>query len=54
MGGERRERILNILIGRGGGAFGTKRLCQVCTEATGTSDGRTRRNGATSALRGGR
>ncbi len=37
MGGERRERILGLLIGGGDGAFGTKRLCQVCAEATATS-----------------
>jgi hypothetical protein len=37
VGGERRERILGLLIGGGDGAFGTKRLCQVCAEATATS-----------------
>ena len=31
---ERRARILALLVGSGGGAFGTKRLCQVCAEAT--------------------
>jgi hypothetical protein len=36
-GGGRRERILGLLVGSGDGAFGTKRLCQVCAEATGTS-----------------
>ena len=33
-GGERRARILGLLVGSGDGAFGTKRLCQVCAEAT--------------------
>ena len=37
MAGERRERILGLLVGGRDGAFGTKRLCQVCAEATGTS-----------------
>lgn len=37
VGGDRRERILGLLVGGGDGAFGTKRLCQVCAEATGTS-----------------
>ena len=37
MGGERRERILGLLVGGKDGAFGTKRLCQVCAEATGMS-----------------
>jgi hypothetical protein len=32
--GERRERILALLIGGKDGAFGTKRLCQVCAEVT--------------------
>jgi hypothetical protein len=36
-GGGRRERILDLLVGRGGGDFGAKRLCQVCAEATGMS-----------------
>lgn len=36
-GGGRRERILGLLVGHGDGGFGTKRLCQVCAEATGTS-----------------
>ena len=27
-------RILGLLVGRGDGAFGTKRLCQVCAEVT--------------------
>jgi GAF domain-containing protein len=36
-GGRRRERILGLLVGHGDGDFGTKRLCQVCAEATGTS-----------------
>ncbi|MHB1498881.1 MAG: GAF and ANTAR domain-containing protein [Acidimicrobiales bacterium] len=36
-GGGRRERILGMLVGHGDGGFGTKRLCQVCAEATGTS-----------------
>ena len=34
MAGERRERILGLLIGGRDGAFGTKRLCQVCAEVT--------------------
>jgi GAF domain-containing protein len=33
-GGARRERILGLLVGEGQGTFGTKRLCQVCAEAT--------------------
>jgi len=33
-GGSRRERILSLLVGPGRGAFGTKRLCEVCAEAT--------------------
>jgi hypothetical protein len=37
VGGERRERILGLLVGDKDGAFGTKRLCQVCAEATATS-----------------
>lgn len=36
-GGGRRERILGLLAGRGEGGFGTKRLCQVCAEATAMS-----------------
>jgi hypothetical protein len=36
-GGARRERILELLVGRGEGGFGAKRLCQVCAEATGMS-----------------
>jgi hypothetical protein len=36
-GGPRRERILGLLVGRGHGAFGTERLCQVCAEATAMS-----------------
>jgi hypothetical protein len=36
-GGGRRERILDLLVGRGDGDFGAKRLCQVCAEATGMS-----------------
>jgi len=36
-GGGRRERILNLLASDRDGNFGTKRLCQVCAEATGTS-----------------
>jgi hypothetical protein len=35
--GERRERILGLLIGGRDGAFGTKRLCQVCAEVTAMS-----------------
>ena len=34
MAGERRERILSLLVGGKGGPFGTKRLCQVCAEVT--------------------
>jgi hypothetical protein len=37
VGGERRERILHLLVGGKDSAFGTKRLCQVCAEATATS-----------------
>ena len=37
MAGERRERILGLLIGGRDGAFGTKRLCQVCAEVTAMS-----------------
>ena len=36
-GGGRRERILDLLVGRGEVGFGTKRLCQVCAEATAVS-----------------
>jgi hypothetical protein len=36
-GGARRERVLDLLVGRGEGGFGTKRLCQVCAEATAMS-----------------
>ena len=36
-GGGRRERILGLLVRGGEGGFGTKRLCQVCAEATATS-----------------
>ena len=36
-GGGRRERILSLLVGHSDGGFGTKRLCLVCAEATGTS-----------------
>jgi hypothetical protein len=36
-GGARRERILGLLGGSGHLAFGTKRLCQVCAEATAMS-----------------
>jgi len=32
--GARRARILDLLVGRGEVGFGTKRLCQVCAEAT--------------------
>jgi hypothetical protein len=35
--GERRERILGLLVGGRDGAFGTKRLCQVCAEVTAMS-----------------
>jgi hypothetical protein len=35
--GERRSRLLGLLVGGGDGAFGTKRLCEVCAEATGVS-----------------
>jgi hypothetical protein len=35
--GERRSRLLGLLVGSGKGAFGTKRLCEVCAEATGAS-----------------
>jgi hypothetical protein len=35
--GERRERILGLLVGGKDGAFGTKRLCQVCAEVTAMS-----------------
>jgi hypothetical protein len=34
MAGERRERILGLLVGGRDGAFGTKRLCEVCAEVT--------------------
>ena len=34
MSGERRERILGLLVDGKGGPFGTKRLCQVCAEVT--------------------
>ncbi len=37
MAGERRERILGLLVGSTDGAFGTKRLCQVCAEVTAMS-----------------
>ena len=37
MGGERRERILGLLVGGTDGILGTKRLCQVCAEATAMS-----------------
>ncbi len=37
MGGERRDRILGLLVGGTDGAFGTKRLCQVCAEVTAMS-----------------
>jgi hypothetical protein len=33
-GGERRARILGLLVGSNDGAFGTKRLCQVGADAT--------------------
>jgi hypothetical protein len=36
-GARRRERILGLLVGSEQGKFGTKRLCQVCAEATGMS-----------------
>jgi GAF domain len=36
-GGERRARILALLVGGADGGFGTKRLCQVCAEATAVS-----------------
>jgi hypothetical protein len=36
-GGARRQRILELLVGRGEGDFGAKRLCQVCAEATAMS-----------------
>jgi hypothetical protein len=32
--GDRRERILGLLVDGKGGPFGTKRLCQVCAEVT--------------------
>jgi hypothetical protein len=35
--GARRERILDLIVGRGEGGFGAKRLCQVCAEATAMS-----------------
>ena len=35
--GHRRTRILGLLVGSGDGAFGTKRLCQVCAEVTAMS-----------------
>jgi GAF domain-containing protein len=35
--GDRRERILGLLVGGPDGAFGTKRLCQVCAEVTAMS-----------------
>jgi hypothetical protein len=34
MAGERRERILGLLVGGRDGAFGTKRLCEVCAVVT--------------------
>jgi hypothetical protein len=37
VGGERRERIIGLLVGGTDGAFGSKRLCQVCAEATAVS-----------------
>jgi GAF domain-containing protein len=36
-GGERRARLLGLLVGGKDGAFGTKRLCEVCAEATAVS-----------------
>lgn len=36
-GGERRARVDALLLSTGGGAFGTKRLCQVCAEVTAMS-----------------
>jgi hypothetical protein len=35
--GERRLRILRLLVGGGGSDVGTKRLCEVCAEATGAT-----------------
>jgi len=35
--GQRTARILGLLVGGGDGAFGTKRLCQVCAEITAVS-----------------
>jgi hypothetical protein len=35
--GERRERILGLLVGGTSGPFGTKRLCEVCAEVTSMS-----------------
>ena len=35
--GQRRARLLGLLIGSGDDMFGTKRLCQVCAEATAMS-----------------
>jgi hypothetical protein len=37
VGGERRERILGLLVDGKDGPFGTKRLCQVCAEVTAMS-----------------
>jgi hypothetical protein len=36
-GGERRARLLFLLLGSGDGTFGTRRLCEACAEATGMS-----------------
>lgn len=36
-GGERRARILGLFVGSEDGAFGTKRLCRLCAEATDVS-----------------
>ena len=33
-GGERRARLVSLLVGGANNAFGTKRLCQVCAEVT--------------------
>jgi hypothetical protein len=33
-GGERRARLLSLLVGQTNSAFGAKRLCQACAEAT--------------------
>jgi hypothetical protein len=35
--GERRLRILRLLVGSGGSDVGTKRLCEVCAEVTGAT-----------------